>query len=294
MFMENSRDWKRGNEEPRFIDIMLDDWFKRSFGEERNKRLLLALLDLLLPDKEIEDVSYMGTEHVSPLPGNKNVRIDVECVSRDGSRFIVEMQKEQQEHFAERMLYYSTFAVQKQEASGDDYGFMPVYVIALMNFREHDEPGTVEYRYRLQREGRDELMTDRLTYIFLELPNHRAMDDPEATRLDRFCYYLRTMASLRARPESSGDELIELLLDSADFTKFTPEERVKYQYDMTTERDRRNQEAFKVNKALEEGRAEGRQERNLEIAKSMLAKGYAAEDIVDITGLSIDAIEKLR
>ena len=81
-----------------------------------------------------------------------------------------------------------------------------------------------------------------------------------------------------------------MLLDSADFTKFTPEERVKYQYEMTTERDRRNQETFKINKVREEERAK----RNVEIAKSMLAKGYSAEDIADITGLSIDEIEKLR
>ena len=285
--MEKSRDWKSGNEEPRFIDIMLDDWFKRSFGEERNKRLLLALLNLLLPDKEIEDVTYMGTEHVSPLPGNKNVRIDVECVSKDGSRFMVEMQKEQQDYFAERMLYYSTFAVQKQENHGQDtYWFMPVYVIGLMNFRLHDEPGTVEYRYRLQREGSDEVMTNRLTYIFIELPNHRSMDDPAATRLDRFCYYLRSMASLRTRPDSNGDELIELLLDSADFTKFTPEERVKYQYEMTTERDRRNQETFKINKAREEERAK----RNMEIAENLQALGMNAEFIEKAIGKSEEEV----
>ena len=202
----------------------------------------------------------------------------------------------------------------------------------------------MEYRYRLQREGSDEVMTDRLTYIFIELPNHRSMDDPAATRLDRFCYYLRSMASLRTRPDSNGDELIELLLDSADFTKFTPEERVKYQYEMTTERDRRNQETFKINKALAEQREKlvksmqalgidaeliekaieksekevrekhqyemtterdrrnqetfkinkALEKRNMEIAKNMLSKGYAAEDIADITGLPIDEIEKLR
>lgn len=275
-----------GNEGPRFIDIMLDDWFKRSFGEERNKRLLLALLNLILPERKICDVTYVGTEHVNPMPRMKNVRIDVECVSEDGSRFMVEMQKERQDYFTERMLYYSTYAVQKQEEHGDDYGFMPVYVIGIMNFRLHEEPGIVEYRYRIRRDGSEELMTDKLTYIFLELPNHRAMDDPEATRLDRFCYYLRSMASLRVRPQSDGDELIEMLLDSADFTKFTPEERVKYQNDMTTERDIRNQMAYRERL--------GREERSIEIAKNLLAKGFSMDDIADVTGIGVEELKKLQ
>ena len=90
------------------------------------------------------------------------------------------------------------------------------------------------------------------------------------------------MASLRTRPDSNGDELIELLLDSADFTKFTPEERVKYQYEMTTERDRRNQETFKINEAIKK------------IAKNLLAKGYPLEDIADATGISVEDLKNLH
>ena len=93
------------------------------------------------------------------------------------------------------------------------------------------------------------------------------------------------MASLRTRPDSNGDELIELLLDSADFTKFTPEERVKYQYEMTIERDRRNQETFKINKALAEQREK--------FARSLLADGMSVEKVSQYTGLTESEIEEL-
>ena len=76
----------------RYARIIMDDWFKRTFGTEPNKGLLIMLLKELIPEHDIKDLTYVQQEHINPFPGKKDVLIDVECVDTDGKRFILEMQ----------------------------------------------------------------------------------------------------------------------------------------------------------------------------------------------------------
>ena len=291
---------------PVFINLLLDDWFKRAFTR---KDILLLTLQMILPEKNISDVRLVRNEHTNPIPLAKNVLIDVECVTQDGARFIVELQKERQDHFQERILYYSAFAIQQQVPRGEKlYDFMPVYMISLLNFCFHEkEKGEVKFVYRITRNGNpDELMTENVTYIYIEMPNHRRPDDPEATRLDKFCWLLRNMSKFSKRPEESeNDALFRLLLDSADFSTFEPTDKTKYENDMTTERDLINQLAYREKKGRTEGKAEGieigetrgikkgREETKLATAKKMLSKNYPIDEISDITGLSKEEIEEI-
>ena len=87
--------------------------------------------------------------------------------------------------------------------------------------------------------------------------------------MDNFCYAMHNMQFLPNRPLELRQEIFELLFESADITKFTPEEKVKYEYDMTTERDRRNQ----LKKALEDGLKDGREKGLAEGREKGLAEG---------------------
>ena len=87
-------------------------------------------------------------------------------------------------------------------------------------------------------------------------------------------------------------EIFELLFNSAEIAKFTPEEIVKYERDMTTERDIRNQIAYSreegLAEGLEKGRAEGLAEGKAEVAKALEHLGIDADIIRKATGLSIE------
>ncbi len=89
----------------RYARIIMDDWFKRTFGTEPNKGLLIMLLKELIPEHDIKDLTYVQQEHINPFPGKKDALIDVECVDTDGTRFIVEMQVARQRFFYERSLF---------------------------------------------------------------------------------------------------------------------------------------------------------------------------------------------
>ena len=284
----------------RYARIIMDDWFKRTFGTEPNKGLLIMLLKELIPEHDIKDLTYVQQEHINPFPGKKDALIDVECVDTDGTRFIVEMQVARQRFFYERSLFYSTFGIQQQveKSSSMDYGFPPVYFVGFMDFSLHEGSDRVLYRYSLRENETGEEMTGSLQFVFLELTNCRKALTPEATLLDNFCYALHNMEHLTDRPEELKEEIFKRLFKTAEIATFTPEERIKYENDMTTERDIQNYISYAREKGLEEGMEEGMEKGMekglLEAARNMLAEGFSIDLVVKCTGLSIEQVKELK
>ena len=270
----------------RYANILLDYWFKRTFGREISKRLMILFLREIIPEVDIQDITYTNKEHPNPFPDDHGVVFDIECTSSDGTRFIVEMQLAEQYYLIERALFYSTFSIQEQLLKGkSEYSFMPVYFIAMMDFITHPgEPDRFFYKYDLREMSSGELMTDRVHYYFLELPKIRSITE-SSTNLEKFCYAMHNMTALKSRPKEMQAEIFELLFNSAEIANFTPEEKVKYEYDMTTERDRRNQLAFSYDKGMEKGRKEGLESAQAAIAKKLAEKGFSKEEIAELTRL---------
>ncbi|MBQ3846399.1 MAG: Rpn family recombination-promoting nuclease/putative transposase, partial [Bacteroidales bacterium] len=286
---------KTMNDKPiigRYARIIMDDWFKRTFGTEPNKGLLIMLLKELIPEHDIKDLTYVQQEHINPFPGKKDALIDVECVDTDGTRFIVEMQVARQRFFYERSLFYSTFGIQQQveKSSSVDYRFPPVYFVGFMDFSLHEGSDRVLYRYSLRENETGEEMTGSLQFVFLELTNCRKALTPKATLLDNFCYALHNMEHLTDRPEELKEEIFKRLFKTAEIATFTPEERIKYENDMTTERDIQNYISYAREKGLEEGMEKGL----LEAARNMLAEGFSIDLVVKCTGLSVEQVKELK
>ncbi|MBR0240178.1 MAG: Rpn family recombination-promoting nuclease/putative transposase, partial [Bacteroidales bacterium] len=170
----------------RFARIILDRWFKRTFGEESRKRLLELLLKELIPEREIESLTYVRDEHINAFDDGHDGRIDVECTDKDGSRFMVEMQVRPQSSFYDRAVLYSALGIQQQVERGiDEYWLKPMYFIGLMDFSMHENSDQVLWRYSIRNDqDNEELMTDHLHYIFLELPNCKNALTEKATILD--------------------------------------------------------------------------------------------------------------
>ena len=271
-----------------YANILLDDWFKRTFEElPSSKRLLTLLLQELIPERQIVDIKYAPQEHTNPNPDKRGIRVDVEATDANGTRFLVEMQREPQDFFYERAVYNASHCVIRQLEKGDEeYEFPPVYFIGLVDFPLHDDPNRVLYRYSLYEDSGDELMTDSLHYIFLELPNCGKALTPEATILDNFCFSMHNMQFLEERPADLRQEIFELLFDAANIATFAPEDKIKYEYAMTTERDIRNQIRYAEKKGMEKGMEKEAEQ----IARRMLKEGDSVEKVMRITGLSAEQI----
>ena len=124
-----------GGKKAKFIDPLSDWGFKKLFGTEANKEILLEFLRDLFPDKRIEDIAYLNNENQGLSESDRKSVFDVVCRTVVGDRFIVEVQKKDQRYFMERSLYYSTFPVQEQGLRGDwDFRLTPVYMVGILNF----------------------------------------------------------------------------------------------------------------------------------------------------------------
>ena len=267
-----------------YANILLDYWFKRTFAElPFSERLLILLLQELIPERKIASLSYVHQEHTNPYPDARGVRVDVEVTDENGSRFLVEMQREPQDWFYERAIYYASHCILQQMPLGqDDFSFPPVYFIGIMDFALHNDPQRVMYRYALREDQDKDLMTDSLHFIFLELPNCGRALTPQATVLDNFCFALHNMQFLEERPDALRQEIFDLLFEAAEIATFTPEDKVKYEFEMTTERDIRNQIAF------------ARKEKAKEMARNMLKDKLPIESIAKYTELSIEQVRDIQ
>ena len=77
----------------RYVDILTDAGFKAVFGDERNKDVLIDLVNVVLPEnRHVRDLTYATTEIPGFTLSNKSIRIDLRCTGDDGSVFIVELQ----------------------------------------------------------------------------------------------------------------------------------------------------------------------------------------------------------
>ena len=118
-----------------YINPLTDFGFKKLFGEEPNKDLLISFLNTLLPERhQIAELQYTKNEYQGVSPVDRRAIFDLNCMSSSGERFIVELQKVKQRYFKDRSLYYSTFAIQEQAKQGDwDYKLSTVYTIGILD-----------------------------------------------------------------------------------------------------------------------------------------------------------------
>ena len=280
-----------------YADIMLDDWFKRSFKEYGNaKRLMQLFIEALIPGRKIKTLEYTPDESINQNPGKKGVRVDVECTDENGERFVVEVQRAPQRDFFDRAVFDSTFSIQRQLDEGSDtYGFKPVYFIGVMRFTLHPNDERFLYNYSIREDDTGSLMTDDLHYVFLEVT--KCHDHKNASLVEKIGYALANMGNFEKRPEGFAGEFFDLLFSSADLTTFAKDEKTKYENNMTTERDIRNQIAYARDEGRKEGKVEGREEgkeeATLAVANKLKAKGIPPEIIAEATGLTEQQIINL-
>jgi predicted transposase/invertase (TIGR01784 family) len=299
----------------RYINPYTDFGFKKLFGTEMNKDLLISFLNALFhgSKQEITDVQYLNGEHLGDGYADRRAVFDVYCMTADGSRFIVEMQKAEQAFFRDRSIYYSTYAIREQAPKGEwDYHLEDVYTVGVLNFTfPADEYPADSYRHeiKLKDVADNHIFYDKLTFVYLEMPKFNKTEDELVTMFDKWMYVLRNLSRLLDRPKALQDRVFKKVFEQAEIAKFTEAERRMYvesrkdMWDnysvMKTAHDKGHVEGREEGLAegLEQGRAEGRAEgmtlANRENAIKMKADGMPSNLIAKYTGLTEEEIDLL-
>ncbi|MDY4526811.1 MAG: Rpn family recombination-promoting nuclease/putative transposase, partial [Parabacteroides sp.] len=114
MVTNQSKPTNRPNGDEMFINPFTDYGFKRIFGTEISKDLLIEFLNSLIPEAKIEDLAFCNVEQVGPTEGSRRAFFDILCRNSNNEYILVEMQRKSQEHFQDRILFYTSFLIQNQ------------------------------------------------------------------------------------------------------------------------------------------------------------------------------------
>jgi predicted transposase/invertase (TIGR01784 family) len=286
----------------KYIDPFTDFGFKRIFGTEENKHLLISFLnDLLEIDDKIIDIEYRNLEKLGLSIVDRRAIFDVYCTDEKNNNFIVELQRSKQKYFKDRSLYYTSFPIQEQSRKGDwDYSLKKIFFIGILDFSidENDD-----YLTTVQlKDNKNQVFYDKLTYYYLQMPNFNKKEQELSNHLEYWLYYLNHLANSQSIPKTfSQDKLLTEAFHVAEFLALSKDEQFTYQLDLKQRLDYKNvmdyarEEAEKkgLEKGLKQGKTEGKAEAKIEMAKSLL-------DVLDIetialkSGLSIEAVKQLK
>lgn len=275
----------------KYVNPFTDFGFKKIFGEEASKPLLMDFLNALLPERNpIVDLQFKNAEQLGQTEADRRAVYDLYCETEAGEKFIVELQKAKQNYFKERTIYYSTFPIREQAEKGNwNYSLKAVYCVGILDFTFDDyenepEKSAVVHTIKLRNQlGR--IFYDKLTYIYLEMPNFKANEAELDTRLDKWLYFIKHLENFDSMPSIFKDDVFAQAFQKAEIANYGEAERESYEMNLKIYRDYKNT----VDTAFDEGKLEGK----LEVAKLAKQMGLYVDDICALTGLSGNQIDAL-
>ena len=300
-----------------FMNPYTDFGFKKLFGTEPNKDLLISFLNSLFDgdQKTIVDLRYLNTEVLGPYYGDRNSVFDVYCTTESGGHFIVEMQRSDQPYFKDRTVYYASASIVQQAPKGVwDYQLNEVCVVGILNFefpnKEYPDDSYV-HKVKLKDTDDNHEVYDKLTFYYVEMPKFNKKEDELVTMQDKWLYVLKNIWSLLSQPKELQDKVFTKFFEEARIGMFTKEERFAYMVSQKHYWDNHNTIAYSYEKGekagkeagikegieagkkigLSEGKelglAEGEAKTKSEIARKMLESGADPAFIKEVTGVEI-------
>ena len=284
----------------KYINPYADFGFKLLFGTAMNKELLISFLNaLLFKEETVKDVTYLNAEHLDTQEYDRRAVFDVYCENEKGEKFLVEMQRGEQQFFKDRSVYYATFPIREQSQRGKwDYELKAVYIIGILNFTFNDTDGDYfHHEVKLVDLYTHKVFYDKLTFIYLEMPKFNKKEDELESMFDKWLFVLRNLSSLFERPRALQNRVFDRLFEAAEIAKFNSKELGEYWESLKNFRDWYSVMSTQLKKGREEGLKEGleqgRKEECFKNAKKMKQAGIAFDVIAQITGLPIGEIASL-
>ena len=284
----------------KYINPFTDYGFKKLFGEEVNKDLLLDFLNELLKGEmgEIKELSFLKTEQLGITQLDRKAIFDLYCENEKGEKFIVELQKTKQNFFKDRTLYYSTFPIIEQARRIDwDFELKAVYTIAILDFvfdADKHEPEKFRYDVKLTDIETHHVFYDKLTFIYLEMPKFNKKVEELETRFEKWLYVIRNLNKLDRVPDKLREKSFEKLFEAAEISKFTIAQAQSYEDSLKHYRDLKNSLDTAREEGFTEGEERGKREGKLEVARKLLKRGLPIKDISELTGLTENEIREMK
>ena len=298
----------------KYINPFTDFGFKRIFGEESNKDILLDFLNEVLAPQgiKIKELNYKKNDHYPFSVEDRKVIFDLYCENENGEKFTIELQKAKQDHFKDRMLYYSSFSIQEQGIQGPwNYELKAVYVVAILNFifDKTLSNKVITYAQLFDIETKTSF-SKTLNFITIEMPKFTKKEQELETNLDKWLYLLKHLHELEKIPLKLQGKILEKVFKVAKYTAMSKDERKEYEESLKNYNDLQNtletteREGFEkgFNKGIEEITPLLEEERRLKeeakitiktMIQKLISKGFSVEEIANDLNKSIAEINEI-
>ena len=276
----------------KFINPFTDIGFKKIFGQEVSKDLLIDFLNNLLKgERVINDVRFLDKEQLGFYDDDRSLIYDVLCETPGGERIIVEMQNRSQPYYKRRSIYYAAQAVVRQgeRGKGWQYDVKAVYCISFLNFQQNDISERFRVDVTLMDMETKQSFSELLRLIYLQLPLFTKDYTECENDFERWICVLKDMDIMNRLPDAAKNSVFKKLAEIGELSSLTYEERLKY--DDALKRYRDTLAVMEGQK--QEGFREGMEKGKAEIARNFKNDGIPLDVIARNTGLSIEEIEKL-
>ena len=280
----------------KFINPFTDVGFKRIFGQEVSKPVLLAFLNSLLEgERSIVDLKFLDKEQLGLESGDRSLIYDIYCETETGEHIIVEMQNKYQPYFKERSIYYTARSIVEQGERGSQwkYDIKAVYLVAFLNFKISDISKEFRTDVALMDMKERTLFSDKVRLIYLQLPYFTKEAEECETIFEKIIYTLKHMDILQRMPWMAQNAVFKRLSEIAEVASLNSEERRKYDESLRAYRDTLAVMDGQFMQGEKKGRAEGRAEEKLANARSLKENGVPTDVIAKSLGLTAEEIERL-
>jgi predicted transposase/invertase (TIGR01784 family) len=292
----------------KYIDPLIDFAFKKIFGSDPNKDLLIAFLnEVFRGRKHIVDLVYNQNEHPGDFRNEGGTIFDLLCTGNNGERFLIEVQRARQGRFKERALFYASRLIGDRVPKGKRaewaYNIDEVYLIALLEDFTLDDSPADRYLHDVYLCNLEtgKIFYNKLGFTYIELRSFVKEGDDLNTDLDRWLYVLKNMSRMDKIPAYLRKPIFEKLFSIAEYTNLTKEEKTMYDTSLKYKWDNQNVLDYAVEQAKLEGLKEGELKGELtgehkkaqNVARAMIQDGFPLAQISKFTGLPIEEIEKL-
>ena len=269
----------------KFVDIKNDVAFRKIFGNENRKEVLISFLNavlLLEKDKKIISVEILNPYQLPVLKGGKVTIVDVKAKDQSDKNYIVEMQVAEVDGFDKRVLYYASKSYSSQIDRGDLYEKLnPTFFIGILDFEVTQNKDYISRHKIIDAETGENYIKD-IEFNFIELPKFKKKETELITVIDQWVYFIKNAEDLTVIPDNITDDGLKSAYEDADKHNWTKEELEAYDYALMREQDEKGRLTIAIRNEL------------LQVAKSLLDSGLSILEVAKHTKLTSEQLLKIQ
>jgi len=277
----------------KYADPKNDIVFKKLFGEEKNKDLLIDFINKLLPHKKVKDLEYIPTNIEPDLRVKKQSILDVLCYDENGSKYIIEMQNAKEKGFEKRAIYYAAKTYSNQmDKSGKYSDLKEVIFIAITDFVMFPEKQDYISNHSIRDDKTYSQDLKDFSFAFIELPKFNLKDQTQESGIELWCDLFKYAKD--RKDVTTADPVIKKAYSTLEMSNWSEQDLIDYDAYQKILLDYQAREDFVREEGEKSGVIKGEKAKAVEIARNLLSMKLDIDVIVKATGLTKDEITTLK